>query len=153
MQPKITCAVNYLSQFLNSPWMQHYNTAILTLRFLQHTITVVILFLKCTEGTSLCPYLDADWATCPTTRRLVGGFVVLWNDNVVSWKSYKQPTFNLSTTEAEYKVVGEAVKEVLWIKGLATEIFEVTMEEPAIIHEDNDGCARVAINYANHAVF
>lgn len=36
----------------------------------------------------------------------------------MSWKSNLQPVVALSTTEAEFIALSEAVKEVVWLKGL-----------------------------------
>jgi hypothetical protein len=36
----------------------------------------------------------------------------------VSWRSMFQSTVALSTTEAEYMVIAEGVKQALWLRGL-----------------------------------
>ena len=44
------------------------------------------------------------------------------NDCAVNWKTTLQSVVALSTTEAEYTVATEAVKEALRLKGLVTEL-------------------------------
>ena len=40
----------------------------------------------------------------------------------VSWKSTLQLTVALSTTEADYMAIAEAVKEAIWLHGLLKEL-------------------------------
>jgi len=40
----------------------------------------------------------------------------------VSWYSILQPTVALSTTEAEYMAMTEAMKEAIWLQGLLDDL-------------------------------
>jgi hypothetical protein len=55
----------------------------------------------------------------------------------ISWRAHLQPTVALSTTEAEYMAVSEAVKEAVWLKGLFSELSENLKVEEVFC--DNQG--------------
>ncbi|XP_073119638.1 secreted RxLR effector protein 161-like [Henckelia pumila] len=55
-------------------------------------------------------------------RRSISGYVFTVGGNVVSWKSNLQNVVALYTTEAEYIILTEAVKEGLWVAGFVTEM-------------------------------
>ena len=42
--------------------------------------------------------------------------------STISWKATLQSTVALSITEAEYMAVTEAVKEVIWLRGLVEDL-------------------------------
>ena len=50
------------------------------------------------------------------------GYAFTIGNSLVSWKATLQPTVALSTTEAEYMALTEAVKEGIWLKGLISEL-------------------------------
>ena len=81
------------------------------------------------------------------------GFIILWNNNVISWKSKKQTTISLSSTEAEYKAIGDTTKEIMWIKIVLNKILNIRLKEPTVVHEDNQGAIQLALNEANHNNF
>uniref|UniRef100_A0A3Q7GLV5 Reverse transcriptase Ty1/copia-type domain-containing protein n=1 Tax=Solanum lycopersicum TaxID=4081 RepID=A0A3Q7GLV5_SOLLC len=58
-------------------------------------------------------YYDADWATCPMTRRSVSGFAVKIGDSLIPWKSKKQNTVSRSSAEAKYRSMANAVAEMV----------------------------------------
>ena len=78
-------------------------------------------------------------------RKSITGYAIKFGGSLISWKSKKQPTVALSTTEAEYMALAEAVKEVLWLVTLFKEL-EIPVTLPIIVHEDNTSC----INLTNH---
>ena len=61
-------------------------------------------------------YVDSDYASCLDSRKLITGYVLTLFGGAVSWKSNLQYVVALSSTEAGYIAVIEAVKEALWIR-------------------------------------
>ena len=64
---------------------------------------------------SLEALADADYASKATDRRSVSGGAIMCADACVCWFSRTQKCVTLSTSEAEYVALGDAVKEVLFL--------------------------------------
>jgi len=62
-------------------------------------------------------YTDADWGA-GEDRKSIKGYVFLINGGAISWASKKQTSVALSSTEAEYMVLTQGVKESLWLGNL-----------------------------------
>ncbi|MCF6774911.1 Ty1/Copia family ribonuclease HI, partial [Corynebacterium sp. MC-12] len=67
-------------------------------------------------------YSDSDYTGDVDSRRSMAGYVFTLGGSVVSWKATLQPTVTLSTTEAEYMALTEAVKEGIWLRGLVRDL-------------------------------
>ena len=63
------------------------------------------------------------------------GYIVMLNDNVISWASKKQSSISLSTAEAEYVGMSEAAKTTLYFRNLIKELNMKT--GPGVICSDN----------------
>ena len=50
-------------------------------------------------------YTDSDFMSDLDDRKSTSGYVFVYNDGAVSWKSFKQPIIADSTMEAEYVAV------------------------------------------------
>ncbi|XP_015072816.1 uncharacterized protein LOC107017049 [Solanum pennellii] len=127
-RPDISYAVQNLSQFMHKPKKSHMEGALRVIRYLKNAPGLGIMLTSkiCKQ---LSVYCDADWATCPMTRRSVSGFVVKIGDSLISWKSKKQNTVSRSSAEAEYRSMANAVSEVVWLIGLYKEL-KVELELP-----------------------
>ncbi|GAB6027182.1 hypothetical protein CHUAL_013972 [Chamberlinius hualienensis] len=70
------------------------------------------------NGTSniLKVYVDASWGNSIPDRKSYSGYIAKWDNGIISWKSGKQKSVALSTMEAEYMALSEAVKEAVWLK-------------------------------------
>ena len=55
-----------------------------------------------TSPCSLYGYSDTDFANCLDTRRSFSGYCFMLGDAVISWRTQKQQSVAVSTTEAEY---------------------------------------------------
>ncbi|XP_056860022.1 uncharacterized protein LOC130508500 [Raphanus sativus] len=67
-------------------------------------------------------YSDWYYAGDVDSRRSMIGYVFTLGGSVVSWKATLQSTVTLSTTEAEYMALTEAVKEAIWLRGLVSDL-------------------------------
>ncbi|GKE75467.1 retrovirus-related pol polyprotein from transposon TNT 1-94, partial [Tanacetum coccineum] len=67
---------------------------------------------------------------------------------VVSWKETLQHVVALSTIEAEYMALTEAVKEAIWLRGLLEELGVVL--NTVAVNCDNQGAIHLSQNHVFH---
>jgi hypothetical protein len=67
------------------------------------------------EEWDLVSYSDSDWAGNPETRISVTGFIIYLLGTPICWRSKGQKGVTLSSSEAEYVEMSEAVKEIRFI--------------------------------------
>ncbi|PLW30388.1 hypothetical protein PCASD_21275 [Puccinia coronata f. sp. avenae] len=151
-RPDISFAVSKLSQYLENPGLPHYTAAIQVFRFLKGTVYRGLHFQK-QETYNLCLFIDADWANCPDTLRSHTGFMVLIGSHLISWKSTKQSTVSLSSTEAEYKSLADARKDIVWLQNLLSEVLLDSSASVAIVHVDNRGAIDLALSQVSQNGF
>ena len=68
------------------------------------------------------------------------------NGGCISWSSKKQCTVALSSTEAEYMALFEAVQEEVWINAFMRELGEDAGNEALKVLEDNQGAFALSKN-------
>ncbi|KAG6590645.1 RxLR effector candidate protein [Phytophthora cinnamomi] len=95
-------------------------------------------------------YSDADWAGDIESRRSTSGYAFMMNGGCISWRSKKQRTVALSSTEAEYMALSEATQEAVWLKVFLRELGEMASDEAIKIYEDNQGSIALAKNPEFH---
>lgn len=92
-------------------------------------------------------FCDSDYAANLDNRRSQSGYVFTLFNSAISWKSSLQSVVVLSTTEAEYIALTEAVKESHWLKGIVGD-FGVKQGSVVIKCDSNS-----AICLAKHQTF
>jgi len=153
-RPDITYAVNSLSQFLINPGIKHYEAIKQVFCYLKYSKHQSLKIKKnINSNFTLKAYTDSDWANCKDSGKSISGYIIIWNNNVISWKSKKQITLSHSSTEAEYKAIGDTTKEIMWIKIILNKIFNIRLKPPTVIHEDNQGVIELANNESNDKNF
>jgi hypothetical protein len=96
-------------------------------------------------------YTDASFQNDPDELKSQSGFVFTINGGAVSWKSSKQETVTDSTTEAEYIVASESVKEGVWIRKFLIELGVFpNVSSPLNLYCDNNGAIVQVKEPRNH---
>ena len=135
-RPDISWIISKLSQHLEKPTDAHITAVKRVLRYLKGTKSSKLIFTP--KDAQLIAYTDSDWANDPEDRRSTSGFIVTLGSAPISWKSRKQPTVSLSSCEAEYIALAEAVKEILYLQSLCFAV-NIKQSNPTILFCDNQG--------------
>lgn len=129
---------------MHKPTTSHMEALCHTLRYINYTAGQGIL-LKATDKLTLQAFSDSDWAACPDSRRSVTGYVMLFGNSPISWKSKKQSTVSRSSSEAEYRAMAAAASEVTWLVRLLQEL-GVEDLKPVTLNSDNQSALYIAKN-------
>lgn len=106
------------------------------------------LFYSADCDLTLQAFTDADWASCPDSRRSTSGFCMFLGQSLISWKSKKHQTASHSSAESEYRAMEFAVREVAWLVNLLRE-FQAPQTKSVPFFCDSTA----AIHIANNVVF
>ncbi|GKC82815.1 retrotransposon protein, putative, ty1-copia subclass [Tanacetum coccineum] len=94
----IAYAVSVVSRYFTNPGKNHWEAVKWILKYLRSTANVGLVY-----GTDRSNHVDVTGC-------------------VLSWKATLQHVVALSTTEAEYMALTEAVKKAIWLRGLLEEL-------------------------------
>jgi hypothetical protein len=145
-RPDLQFCTNELSKHLSNPGTPHWNAAKRVLRYLKGTSSLGLTYTRnLPDSNRLTAYADADWATCPETRRSVSGYVTILNGAAVSWKSKKQGAVATSTSEAEFVSASRAADEIVWERRILAAL-NIPQTSPTPLHEDNRACRILSEN-------
>ena len=72
------------------------------------------------------------------------------NNGCISWRSKKQSSVVLSSTEAEYMALSEAIQEAVWLKAFMHELGEEADNYALTIFEYNQDGIALAKNLEFH---
>jgi hypothetical protein len=147
-RPDIAFTVNYLGRYNNDPSVDHWRTAMRSLRYLKAT-RAYKLDLGRIEGGRLVGFCDSDWAGDLDDRKSTTGYLFKYRGAPISWGSRKQTTTASSTAEAEYMALSDATKEALYLRMLLKEFGNIS-ETATTIYCDNQGAIALANNPSQH---
>jgi hypothetical protein len=152
-RPDLAFAYSELSKYVQRPGKAHMTAAEHTLRYLRDTLR----YLRGTFDKSLCfscdcpivdttwGWVDSDWAGDTDTRRSHATYIIMMNGGPISWKSRRQDSVALSTSEAEYMAASEVGKEILYLHVILRDA-GYAQTVPTNIYEDNLACIAMSTN-------
>ena len=89
---------------------------------------------------------DSDWAVVKSTT----GYAFWFAGAVVAYLSKKQASIALSSTEAEIMAASLAALEVVFLRGLLSEL-QCPQDEPTTLGMDNSGAIAMSKNYISNS--
>ncbi|GJY70572.1 ribonuclease H-like domain-containing protein [Tanacetum coccineum] len=146
-RPKISYAEQQVCLYMHDPRKRHFSALKRILRYVRGTLGYGLQFSSST--TSLVAYSDADWTSCPTTRRSTSGFCVFLRNNLLSWSSKCQPTLSRSSEEAEYRGVANVVAETCWLRNLLRKL-HTPLSSATLVYCDNVSVVYLYYNSVQH---
>nr|ADE10054.1 rve superfamily protein [Tremella fuciformis] len=142
-RPDIAYAASLLCRFISKWSLAHWRAAKHLLRYLRGTSDLALTFDAHGGRRALLGWADADWGGCLDTRRSTTGYIFNTYGGIVSWKSRRQPTVALSTTQAELLASTEAGKEAIWLRQLLNDL-DLGIDGAVPIYNDNNGAIQLA---------
>ena len=120
-RPDIAYSVQQVCLHMHDPRKPHLTALKRILLYIEGTLHLGLL-LRPSSQSELTVYSNADWASCPDTRKYTSGYAVFLGDNLVSWLSKQQNTVSRSSAEAEYRAVANGIAEATWLRQLLLEL-------------------------------
>ena len=137
-RPNLSWIVTRLSQYSNNPTKCHWTAIKHVFRYIKHSIDYCLCFRKSPGGLKLTGARRSTTGYCFNLNKIGGA---------ISWKSRRQPTVALSSTEAEYMGLSAATQEALYLKQLLNDIDpQFKIKIPIVVYEDNQGAIALIEN-------
>ncbi|XP_042012165.1 secreted RxLR effector protein 161-like [Salvia splendens] len=125
-RPDLAHAVSVTSRYMSNPGKSHWQALKWMLRYLKGSSEYGISYKGFRDQTKevLEGFCDSDYASNKDNRKSQTGYIFTMYGSAVSWKSNLQSVVALSTTEAEYIALTDAVNESFWIRGMMEDLGE-----------------------------
>nr|GEV33737.1 retrotransposon protein, putative, Ty1-copia subclass [Tanacetum cinerariifolium] len=141
----ITYVVSVVSRYLTNLGKNHWEAVKWILKYLWGTIDMRLMYGTNRDNhVDVTGSVDSDYAKDPDKGRSITGYTFLVQGCVVSWMATLH-VVALSTIEAEYMALTEAVKEAIWLRGLLEELGEEL--NTVAVNCDNQGAIYLSRNH------
>lgn len=148
-RPDILYAISKVAQQCANPTKKDMKAVDRIFRYIKNTRNNCLYFNN-DNDLNLTVYVDAAYNSNPDAKGHFGYSFSLGRGNgSFLAKSGKMKLTTLSSTEAEYVALCEAVREVVWVRQLL-EDFGVPQSKPTVIYEDNKSCIEMVNGRSNH---
>lgn len=118
----LSYVVGVLARYCHLPYNYHLSAAKYVLRYIKGTTKSKLTFTSDNNNdnnksiNSIKIYTDSSWANEKGDRKSTGGWLMTYNNKPINWQVKKQSVVALSSTEAEFYALTEAIKEARYIQ-------------------------------------
>ncbi|WZY89691.1 hypothetical protein YC2023_046426 [Brassica napus] len=109
-RPDLAYAVGMVCRYMSKPGREHWLATKWIMRYVKGALRLNLTFKK-SKDFKVRGYCDSDYGTDRDRSRSITGYVYTVGGNTVSWRSSLQKVVALSTTEAEYMALSDAIRE------------------------------------------
>ena len=131
-------AIGMLARCLTFPTKPMSEAADRCLAYLHQHDSVGITYDATCSRPELHAYSDSDWSTGHSTS----GWVILYCGAAIGYGSKRQQSVALSTTEAEIMAASQAAAEIIYFRGILSELGREL--DPTVLYVDNAGAVELA---------
>ena len=119
-RPDLAFAYSQLSKFVQYPGVVHLQAAERVLQYVRGTYDQGITYFDPGDETKskLIGWVDSDFGSDPDTRKSMTGYLMSLNGGAISWRSSRQGSVTLSSSEAEFVAASQAGQEVVYLRVL-----------------------------------
>ena len=136
-----------IARYCTAPRAIHWKAALDILEYINGTSEHGITFRRGTlSSISLEAFADADYASKATDGRSVSGGAIMCEDASVCWFSRTQKCVTLSTSEAEYVALGDAVDDLLFLRQVWRLMLPSKVMPYFPVFKGNQGAVQLAQN-------
>ena len=148
-RPDLAHSMSVVSRYMSCAGKAHWEAVKWIMRYMKRTANHGLKFEANSNANTdaLVGYVDSDFAANLDSRKSLTGYIFTLYGTAISWKSVQQPIIALSTTEAEFIALTEAVKEAIWLKGIIKE-FGID-QDMVVVYCDSQS----AIHLVKHQMF
>ena len=114
-RPDIAYSLGNLARYMSNLSKEHFLALSRLWAYLKRTKDLGLSFSP-NKDIKLSSYCDSDWGGDKETRKSTTGYLFLIGNTPISWASKLQKTVALSSCEAEYIALKEAIKELSYLK-------------------------------------
>jgi hypothetical protein len=148
-RPDIAFYVNNCARFMSNPNKTHYQALNQIWKYLNYTPTLGITYSGQSEPYIL-GYCDSDWGGDLLGRKSTSAYYFSFGRSPISWASKLQKTVALSSCEAEYMALKEAIKEYLYLISVIKQL-NIANKEKFHLFTDSLSAIELANNPEHHA--
>lgn len=148
-RPDIAYVTGVLSRYMANPGPEHFQALEKLWKYLAAQPDLGLNYHS--QSPRLVGYCDSDWGGDKGNRRSTTGYIYLFRGTPISWSSKLQKTVALSSCEAEYMALKEAIKEQQYLKAIGTSIpFLPGLLHPEDLYTDSQSAISLAKNPGHH---